>query len=671
MVLEKLQSSRWFRSYNQKLVAIATPIAFLLSVLPLVIGFFAPQIAGVYLISAYIVVFLTVFGVCLALRGFHNQTARRLVFIVAGASFVGALAHYWLLIETVFFGFPIIYPNVSAYIAVTANLILLVGFILVSVEQRRRSRRQITGYMLITLFFAACILSTYQMNLIFEPPVLPAIGTGVRILLGFFTAIFAWAFYFNTDPSQEVISRFSRIMLVISSLFLILGYTAFAYQYAMSWQAVSVFYYAGSLSDSFTLFAIFFFLISVLTIFGKTLEDMATIRPISVKYEGITRVILILSLLVVMTLIATITIFLTSRVLLVFLSPIDAMIALQAIGIGLLIGFIIVGLIVGGIGYFLARLIYQPLEQLEIETSAVTEPGLISYQEPVGLVFTELQGISDSFTNILTELSRVRAELRRFTVVERRPLTPSKSQLVKLDYYLGVLNNTITSGLQSILSLTEIGQGTSNPEERLEALNLIHSEIQEIQYMLRSVQLLRLIDIQALPELSRIDLRSVITQIINELHTLFPESASQISLSLPSNAAFVLVNEYVTQIFQPLFRLVLTQGGGGSSTIDVTFSNVTELGTDFWQVDISHPKWVLSDLEKVLLFREDIEQPQKANPNLLLVPALIEYYRGKFRVTNIVLDDPQYGTLLQVLLPKAKLPRVRTQRKSRKKSGAD
>ncbi|MFX1317671.1 MAG: hypothetical protein ACFE9D_12355 [Promethearchaeota archaeon] len=671
MVLEKLQGSRWFRSYNQKLVAIATPIAFLLAVLPLVIGFFTPQIAGVYLINAYIMVFLTIFGVCLALRGFHNQAARRLVFIVAGASFLGALAHYWLLIETVFFGFPIMYPNVSAYITIIANLILLVGFIVVSVEQRRRSKQQITGYLLITFFFAACILSTYQMNLIFEPPILPAIGTGVRILLGFFTAIFAWAFYFNTDPSQEVISRFSRLMLVVSSLFLILGYTAFAYQYAMSWQAVSVFYYAGSLSDSVTLFAIFFFLISVLTIFGKTLENMATIRPMSVKYEDITRVLLLLSLLVVMTLIATITVSLTSHVLLVFLSPMDAMFALQSIGIGLLIGFVIVGLIVGGIGYFFARLIYQPLEQLEIETSAVTEPGLISYQEPAGLVFTELQGISDNFTNILNVLSRVRTELRRFTVIERRPQAPSKSQLVKLDYYLGILNNSITSGLQSILSLSEVGQSTSNPEERLEVLNLIHSEINKIQNILQSVQLLRLVDIQALPEFSRTDLGSVITQIINELHTLFPESVSQISLSLPGSKAFVLVNEYVTQIFRPLFQLVMTQVGGGSTTIGVTFSEVTELGIEYWQVEISHPKWVLSDLEKVLLFREDVEQPQKANPNLLLVPALVEYYRGKFRVTNIVIDDPQYGTLLQVLLPKANQSRVRKPRKVKKELGAD
>jgi hypothetical protein len=539
------------------------------------------------------------------------------------------------------------------------------------VEQRRQSRRQLAGYVLITLFFAACILSTYQMNLIFQPPVLPAIGTGVRILIGFFTAIFAWVFYYNKQPSQEVISRFSRLMLVVSSLFLILGYTAFAFQYALGWQDVSAFYYAGSLSDVVTLFAIFFFLTAVLTIFGKTLENMATIRPMSVKYEGITRVLLIISLLVVMTLIATITLTLTSHVLLAYLSPPVATIALQTIGLGLMIGFVVIGLVVGAIGYFLARVMYRPLEQLEIETSEVTEPGLISYQEPVGLVFTELQGISDSFTTILNELSRVRAELRRFTVIDRRPQTPSKSQLVKLDYYLGVLNNSITSRLQSIMSLTEVGQSTSVPEERSEVLTMIHSEINEIQNLLKSVQLLRLIDIQALPEFSRIDLRSIITNIINELHTHFPDSASNINLSLPEKPAFVLVNEYVSQIFQPLFRLVLKQVGGGPASIDVTFSDVTELGHDYWQVSISHPKWVLPDIGKVLLFREDVDQPQKANPNLLLVPALVEYYRGKFKVTNLVIDDPQYGTLLQVLLPRAKERRVRSQRKSRKKAGAE
>jgi hypothetical protein len=205
----------------------------------------------------------------------------------------------------------------------------------------------------------------------------------------------------------------------------------------------------------------------------------------------------------------------------------------------------------------------------------------------------------------------------------------------------------------------------------MEVLTMIHSEINETQYILKSVQLLRLIDIQALPEFRRIDLRSVITTIINELDTLFPDSASQITLSLPEKAVIVLVNEYVSQIFQPLFRLVLKQVSGVPATIEVTFSEVTELGTDYWQVNISHPKWVLPDIEKVLLFREDFEQPQKANPNLLLIPSLVDYYRGKFKITNLVIDDPQYGTLIQVLLPRAKPQRVRSQRKSKKKAGAD
>jgi hypothetical protein len=456
-----------------------------------------------------------------------------------------------------------------------------------------------------------------------------------------------------------------------ASLFLILGYTVFAYQYAMSWQDAATFYYAGSPSDAVILFAIFFFLIAVMTIFGKTLENMLTIRPMAIKYEIITKIILIISLFIAITLIATIAITLTGRVFLFFLNPIDAMIGLQTVGIGLLIGFGLIGLVFGTISYYLARIVYRPLEHLEEETAAVTEPGVISFQEPAGLVFTELQGISDNFKSVLLELGRVRAELRRFSVIDRHPRTPSTTQLAKLDYYLAILNNTMTNRIQSIMTLTEIGQGTSNPDERMHIFTSIQSEIDEIRFLLRSVQLLRLIDIQALPEFQRINLSSVITKIINELHTLFPESASQLSLSLPDKEVFVLANEYVSQIFQPLFRIVLEQAVGGPATIDVTFEEVKELGIEYWQVDISHPKWVLPDIEKVLLFREDAEQPQKANPRLLVIPALVKHYRGQFQVTNIVIDDPQYGTRLQVLLPKAKQSRRRRPRRAVDESGAE
>ena len=97
MASERTHDGRWFRSDIQKLISITAPVALVLSVLPLIIGFFTPQIASVYLISAYIVVFLTIFGVCLALLGFHNSVARRLVLVVALTSILGAIAHYWLL----------------------------------------------------------------------------------------------------------------------------------------------------------------------------------------------------------------------------------------------------------------------------------------------------------------------------------------------------------------------------------------------------------------------------------------------------------------------------------------------------------------------------------------------------------------------------------------------
>ncbi len=653
MVLERIHRSRWFQSYGKKLVAFAFPMALLLSVFSLIIGYFVPSIASVYLIIAYIVVFLTIFGICLILLGFHNKVARRLVLVVAITCFLGAFAHYWLLTETLFLGFQIIYPNGSAYISALANLVMLIGLALVSIEQRRRSKRQITGYVLIIMFFTVCILTTYQMNLTFHPPLLPAIGTGIRILIGFLTAIFAWTFYFNQNPPEDVMGRTSRLLLVLASLFLILGYTTFAFQYAIGWMDISVFYYSGSISDAIMLLAVFTFLIAVLAIFSEALENMATSRPLSIKYEAMTRVLLIVPLLIVMSLVATIAIVLFGRVLLVYLAPIDALVALQTVGVGLLIGLSVIILGVGGIGYLLSRWLYRPLIYLEAETIAVTDPGVISYTEPQGLVFAELQEVSDSFAEIINELSRVRAELRRFTITEQRLMKPPTSQLTKLDYYLAILNNSVTNRIQTIMSLSEVARGVSNQEEQTHILDMIQTEITEIHYLLKSVQILRLIDSQALPKFRRIDLITVITELINDLQEIIPESTSSISLVLPDQKAFVLANEYVSQIFQPLFRLVLEQNIGSPATIEVTFSKKIEYGTDFWQINISHPKWVLPDIEKVLLFRADSEQPQKANPNLLVVPALVEYFHGKFYVKNIIIDEPQYGTLLQVLLPQA------------------
>jgi hypothetical protein len=666
VVLERIQRSRWFQSYSQKLIAIATPLALLLAAVPLLIGFFVPQIATVYLITTFIVVFLTIFSLCLVLLAFYNKVARRLVLIVAISAFLGAVAHYWLLIETIFLGFHISYPNVSAYIAASANLVLLIGLTQVSLGKRRLSKRQIGGYILLISLFILCIVSTYQMNLIFHPPELPAIGTGIRILIGFFTAVFTWTFYFSQDPPREVIGRSSRRLLVIASLILILGYTVFAFQYALGWQAVSTFYYAGSISDSVILLAVFIFLIGIFTLFSEALENITLARTLSIKYEVITRVLLICFFLVAMTLIATIALTLFGRVLLFYLNSADALLGLQTAGLGLLLGFGVVGLFLGSISWLLSRWLFRPLGQLEVETAAVTDPGIIAYTEPPRLAFKELQGISDNFGNVLNEISRIRAEMRRFTITERRLRTPSTSHLAKLDYYLAILNNAVTNRIQTIMSLTEIGQGASDIEERSQVLNSIQTEITQIQDLLKSVQLLRLIDTQDLPELNRIDLGSVITETIKELQILLPESTSQISLSLPNQQILVLANEYVSQIFHTLFRLALQQDVGGPNTIEVTFSEVSEMGIEFWQIDILNPRWVLPDIEKVLLFREDPEQPQKANPSLLLVPALVEYFRGKFRVKDIVIDDPQYGTMLQVLLPQAKRQRPHSKKETRR-----
>ncbi len=663
---QDIKGSQWFRSYGHKFVVIAFPVALIFSIIPTIIGIFDSQIALTYLVSAYIVVFVTSLGVCLILFGFHNQTARRLAIVVAVTSIIGVGANLWLLIETLFFGQPVTYPNGSVYLAAIANLVLLVGFALVSIEQRRQSWRQVGGYILITILFLACILTTYQLNLTFNPPIFPAIGSGLRILIGFFTAIFAWSFYFNKDPPKEIIGRLSRSLLVLASLILIVGYTVFAFQYASSYALTSAFFYSGSFSDVILLFGIFSFLIAILTIFTETLEKTATVRPLSIKYPVVTRIVLVLSLVVVLTLIGTVAITITGRVLLVFLSPPDVTGALQSISGGLGIGIIVLLLVSGSAAFYLSRLLFRPLEGLEAETSAVTEPGIITYSEPPALLFTELQEVSDSYASLVEELGRVRAELRRFTITEQILRKPSTSQLTKLDYYLSILSNSITNRIQSILSLTELGRLATTSEDHKHFFGRIQVEVNEIEDMMKSIQLLRLIDAQALPEFSRIDLCTTITTVISELQELVPESSSQINLSLPEQKCQVLANDYLGQIFQPLLRLILEQDVGGTATIDVAFSKITEFEIEYWQTEIAHPKWVLSDVEKVLLFRSDTEQPQKAMPNLLVVPALIDYFRGKFYVKNIVLDDPRYGTVFQILIPSAKSSRSRKKRDPKK-----
>lgn len=657
------KESRRNQSYAKRFTRIAFPVALLLSIIPLIIGFFMPQMALVYLISVYIVVFLTIFGVCVILLGFQNPVARRLVIVVAVTSFFGALAHYWLLIETLFLGLPIAYPNGSTYLVALANIVILGGFVFVAIEQRRRTWKQVSGYVLIILLFLASILFIYQMNLTFNPPIIPAIGTGLRILVGFFTAIFAWTFYFNQNPPEEIIGPLNRMLLVLASLLLVVGYTAFAFQYATGHQMISSFYYAGSISDSLLLFAVFTLLIAVLSIFSETMENMATIRPLSIKYEVVTRVVLILSIIVTLTLIATIAITLTGRVLLVSLLPSQWIVSLQTIGLGLLMGFIVILFIGASIAYYLARMLNRPLENLQSETVAVTEPGIISYTEPPGLMFSELQSVSDSYTALVEELGRVRAELRRFTITEHRAQTPSRSQLGRLDYYLAILSNTVSNHIQSILSLTELGGTTTNQDEQQHVLRMIQSEIAEIEYLIKSIQLLRMIDADALPKLSQIDLCAIMPRLINELQELVPESLSQITLSLPEQKCFVIANEYVSSIFQNLLRLTLEQDVGGPATIEVKFSKISEYGVGYWLTEIAHPKWVLPDVEKALLFRADSEQPQKANPSLLLVPALVECFRGKFRISNIVTDDPRYGTVFHVLLPQSTRKRIQRQEK--------
>jgi hypothetical protein len=661
-----MKLNQWLKGDAQQVLLVAFFIAIVLSVTPFLLGLLSPELAAVYLICAYFVVFLTLFGVCVLLFGYHNQMARRLAIVVAITSLIGVGANFWLLIELLFLRLPISFPNGTAYLSALANIVLLVGFAFVSMEQQRRSVRQLLGYGLITGFFLLCILSVYQMNLTYHPPIIPAIGLGLRVLVGFFTTVFAWSFYFNKDPPREVIGSRSRLLLVMASLFFMIAYTIFAYQYAMGFTTINLIFYAGSISDALTLFAIFSFLISVLTIFMEALEGTRTVRPVSIQYKLVNRVILIITLAVALTLCTTVSISIAGRILALYLPPALVTVALHTMGFGFLIAL---GVILGvgvAVSYYLSFLLHQPLQNLQTETAAITEPGITAYTEPPGLIFSELQTVSDSITALLTEMSRVRSELRRFTISEHRLRTPSTSQLSRLDYYLAMLGNQLTNRMQIILSLTEMRGRTNDLSELNHYFERIQTEVKEAQHLLQSVQLLRLIDAQALPEFTRIDLCTVIPRLLSELQEQVPESRSGFNLTLPGGLCQVRANEYIAQIFLPLFRLVLEADVGTSATIEVSLSKVKEFEVEYWQTEIIHPKWVLTDVEKSLLFRFIPEEPQRGNPNLLVVPLLAEYFRGKFRIENRVLEDAQYGTVLRVLLPVAKRTRTQARRPRRK-----
>jgi hypothetical protein len=406
------------------------------------------------------------------------------------------------------------------------------------------------------------------------------------------------------------------------------------------------------------LFAIFSFLIGVLTIFMEALEGTRTIRPVSIRYMLVNRVVLIITLAVTLTLSTTVSISIAGRILALYLPPPMGTIVLQTIGFGFLIAL---GVILGvgvAVSYYLAFLVHQPLQNLQKETAAITEPGITAYTEPPGLIFSELQTVSDSFTEILSEMARVRAELRRFTISEHRLRSPSTSQLSRLDYYLGMLSNHLSNRLQSILSLTELRSGQPDLSEVNRYFEQIQTEVQETQQLLQSIQLLRLIDAQALPEFTRIDLCAVFPRILSDLQELVPESLSNFNLALPDKPGLVRANEYLDQIFLPLLRLALEADVGSSATIEISMSKITELDVEYWQTEIIHPKWVLTDVEKSLLFRFISEEPQRGNPTLLAVPLLVEYFRGKFRIENRVPEDAQYGTVFQVLLPAANQTRT-------------
>ncbi|MFX1561783.1 MAG: hypothetical protein ACFFDP_00555 [Promethearchaeota archaeon] len=653
-MLSNETEGQWFYSQNRRLISIAFPIATALSVLSIAIGVFASPFALPYLSGAYMLSNLAIFSLCLPLLRLQNSNARRLMLTFTIMGLLRIISSIYLIIETLVLGVPISFPSISLIIETIANITLILGLVLVSSEQRKRSYKRILGYLLLCILFGICIFSVYLTNIAFHSPLFPAIGAGIRILLSLLTAVFAWSFFFNKDPPHLLIGPLGRLLILLASIIQLLGHTLFAFQYAANFTAISLVLYAGSESDVILIFAQFVLLIAIFSIFIEIIGAKSGPRPISYRYSaGLTT--LIVSLLVGTILAVTIiAITLIGQILLVFISPMETTVAVQAIVWGLLLGVGIIIVFGGFLASTLSKLIMRPLEKLDVQVQSLSTPTFVTFHEPPDLVFVELQSISDSFRALIDRLRRAHSELRTLSPPQRRDAFSQQKRVTDVDSDYRYLYNEVSNYCQIILTNAELmAEGLGKDSRAKDYIRKITSNVEEIHNILTTIQTLRRIEAREFPDISLVNLKTVLSDVITELNEAFKQKKIQIKLRAPKAGCKVLANDFLIDLFTIILQNAIQQDSHADVVVEILVSKIIELGKIYWRTMITSYGWILTDEEKDTIFSRDLSQYRTTGPDLVKAAAFAEAFQGKIRVADRVPGDHRYGSVFIVLLPVA------------------
>jgi hypothetical protein len=642
---------QWFRSGSQRLIAGALPIAAALSLGSSLMGALLPSFVLAYLVGAHLLVNLALCVVSLSLLGLRDQRGRWFDLTLACTGLAGVLSSLWLMGETVILGLPVDLSAAFLVIDSLTNVVLIIGLAATSIGQHRRLAPRLAGYLPLSLLFVACVYLTYQADLYGGPPVPFSLALDGRMLLSFLSAVFAWSFVFSQKPSLEVVGRGARGVLVGALVLQLLARTLFAVQYASLHTAVSSFFLVGSPSDAFGLFAQSVLLIAVLAFFTGIVELVPVKRLATIKCSAASRALLLGTLVVAVLVTATTAIALVGRVLPVFLSQADAMLALHTVAAGLLLGGAVVILALGLAAMAMTRLMTRPIEQLDEEITQATQAGLTSYRDPPNLIFAELQGISDGYRQLLDALKRTRAQLRTPDPFARRqPNAPTSASGV--DTYSAVLENQASSANDAISKSTEaLARMPDDKTEMNRRLKEVIAATEQLQEILRVLQTLRQVEGGEAPEPSSKDLGNVLRQVVEATKERFPHRLIRVSLQLSDPHPRILASDLVTDIFASILRCIVENDPSEEVGIDTAVSQVRELETTYWQTLITSHGWFLSDEQKDGMFQPEAAQGLRTPPGLFLARALVEALHGSLRTGSDLPEDRHYGTTFAVLLP--------------------
>lgn len=599
---------------------------------------------------------LTLFSVCLPLGGgFRNRRARILCLILMLSSLLSISGFALTIMGTLLMGTAPSFPSLSSVMEGLSSLALVIGLAAVSANQRRERRVvEWLGYLILILVFLFLLFLIYTSNLEGTPPVVYALVAGTGMTLSFFSAVFAWSFYFSADPPLNLTGKVSRFLLVAAMVLQLFARSAFALNYAFLHQQVPLFYYAGSAADALLFFSGLILLTAVLALLAHTVESFPAHRPASIRLSTMT---VIVSSSLILALILTVdlaSLALASQVMGSLLPAQDTSLALQTFGGGLMLIVVLTLLVGGGAAAAMGNLLMKPLEGLNRQVLAVTEPGMTAYREPPALIFTELQSLSDSFGRLVDRINRIIAELRSVRPegwMERGASRP-------VDFYIDLLSHEIRNYSQVILSNMELmgrlaGQGEGAKDQMAHCMTAVTEAVDKIRDILGQVQTLRRLEREGTPDLVDTDLIQGLSKAVQMVKSLYPQRRVRVEMDLPSEPCYVLANALLEDLFVNLLRNAVDNDPHEEVVIEVAVRPLHEQGVDYWQTTITDRGLGIPDEEKDTLFLRDQRGARRRGLGLLLVATLVEAYRGKIRVENRVPGDHRYGTVFTVLLPRA------------------